>query len=339
MRRYKLLICSLFVLWLPAGAIQAGLAERKDAREFIQEMASKHGFEQKSLEKLFNRVELKESIIKAISRPAESKPWYQYREIFLTKKRIDGGVTFWAKNADALRRAEQEYGVPPQMIVAILGVETRYGEVKGRFRIIDALSTLAFDYPRRGEFFRKELEEFLLLCKEEGIDPLKLTGSYAGAMGKPQFMPSSFRAYAVDFDGDGKKDLWNNTTDAIGSVANYFKRHHWQPGDPVVSRVNLNDQAKGVVSDDLRPSTSVQELVKQGVAPEQELPSDSLATVFALELKNGSEYWLGLQNFYVITRYNRSALYAMAAYLLGEAIREQHLATLDKKASLSVNDI
>lgn len=209
--------------------------------EFIAEMTRDYGFAGEQLRDLFKQAERKQAILDAISRPAERvKPWKEYRPIFLTDSRIAQGVDFWRENEAALTRAETEYGVPAEIIVAIIGVETFYGRNTGSHRVIDALSTLGFDYPPRQPFFRQQLKEFLLLTREEQVDPLTLKGSYAGAMGLPQFMPSSFRAYAVDFDGDGRIDIWNNPTDAIGSAASYFKQHGWTAGGPVVARAKVS---------------------------------------------------------------------------------------------------
>ncbi|MDP3367053.1 MAG: lytic murein transglycosylase B, partial [Pseudomonas sp.] len=230
---------------------------------------------------------------------------------------------FWSKNQAALEKAEAEYGVPPQFIVAIIGVETFYGGNTGSWRVMDALSTLAFDYPPRAPFFRKELREFLLLTREEQVDPITLKGSYAGAMGLPQFMPSSFRAYAVDFDGDGHINIWSNPTDAIGSVASYFKRHGWQAGGQVASRV----EASGARVDEgltqgLDPVKSVAELRALGWNSQDKLAEDLPVTAFRLEGAQGDEYWFGLPNFYTITRYNRSVMYAMAVNQLAELLVE-----------------
>src|SRR5210317_1836162 len=212
----------------------------KNIQHFIKQMTKQHQFDHKELSSLLGSAKHHESIIEAISRPAESKPWYQYRPIFLTRDRLQGGLTFWKNNADSLSRAHLQYGVPEEIITAIIGVETRYGKHKGRFPVIDALSTLAFAYPPRSKFFTKELEHYLLMTREEKLDPLEQLGSYAGAMGMPQFISSSFRHYAVDFDGDGKRNLWTNTDDAIGSVANYFKKHHWKAGQPITSKVRIH---------------------------------------------------------------------------------------------------
>src|SRR5699024_4420708 len=240
--------------------------------------------------------------------------------------RIDRGLQFWQENQAALQRAEQTYGVPAEIIVAIIGVETIYGGNTGSYRVIDALSTLAFDYPPRAPFFRQQLKEYLLLTREEQVDPLSLKGSYAGAMGLPQFMPGSFRAYAVDFDGDGRIDIWQNPTDAIGSVANYFIEHGWQPGEQVAVRADVNDPelaAQGI-SAGLDPSSTVAELAKLGWMPRTALQPQRKVTAFRLDAEHGDEYWLGLANFHAITRYNRSVMYAMAVYELADLLSAAH---------------
>lgn len=299
--------------------------QRPEVQAFIDEMADKHGFDRNELGSIFEQVRMKQKIIDAITRPAESKPWYEYRPIFVTKARISEGVKFWNEHEADLKRAEEVYGVPPEIIVAILGVETRYGRHKGSWRVLDSLSTLAFAYPKRAKFFRSELEQYLLLAREESLDPLTIKGSYAGAMGKAQFISSSYRHYAVDFDGDGKRDLWNNTTDAIGSVANYFKRHKWQPGEPVGSYAMVgSNRIQRLLKAGIKPHTPVKEFRKQGVTALTPLPPEALAALIAFDKKTGRpDYWLGLNNFYTITRYNHSPLYAMAVYQLSQAISKE----------------
>lgn len=314
-----------FVGALQAGAVRAGdYAGSPQVDEFIAELTRDYGFASEQLVSLFQEAERKQSILDAISRPAERvKPWKEYRPIFITDARVARGVDFWRQHEAALARAEQEYGVPAQVIVAIIGVETFYGRNTGNYRVIDALSTLGFDYPPRAPFFRKELREFLLLAREEQVDPLSVTGSYAGAMGLPQFMPSSFRSFAVDFDHDGHIDIWKNPTDAIGSVASYFKRHGWAAGQPVVSRAELQGaQAQQGLSEGLDPQKSLGELRSLGWKTRDVLDDAMPVTAFRLEGAEGDEYWLGLPNFYVITRYNRSAMYAMAVYQLSDLLAQ-----------------
>jgi membrane-bound lytic murein transglycosylase B len=292
--------------------------------EFVAEMTRDYGFAGEQLIDWFAEVERKQAILDAISRPAEKvKQWKDYRPIFITDARINKGVEFWKQHEATLARAEAEYGVSAQVIVAIIGVETFYGGNTGSYRVMDALSTLAFDYPPRAPFFRKELREFLLLAREEQVDPLTLTGSYAGAMGLPQFMPSSFRAYAVDFDGDGHINIWNNPVDAIGSVASYFKRHGWQPGQPVASAAKVKgEQAEQGLTVGLDPVKNVGELRALGWSSAAVLSADLPVTAFRLEGADGAEYWMGLPNFFVITRYNRSVMYAMAVNQLAELLVE-----------------
>ena len=321
--------------WLASlfGALATGPGCAEDFQDnpktqaFIEEMQERHQFDRQELEALFAQAKKRDDILEAISRPAEkTKPWYEYRNIFLTPKRIDGGVSFWKENKDILDRAEQAYGVDAAIVVAIIGVETRYGANTGSYRVIDALSTLAFEYPPRSKFFRSELEQFLILAREEDVDVAKVKGSYAGAMGYGQFIPSSYRAYAVDFSEDGNRDLWGNLDDAIGSVANYFHRHGWKPGEPVASRVNSGSPAaSSQVSENIKPGKKTAgDFAKAGVTTDPLLPVDQAVALLEFEQRNGPEYWLTAKNFYVITRYNRSPLYAMAVYQLSKAIQDAY---------------
>lgn len=290
--------------------------------EFVREMTQDYGFASEQLIDLLAQAERKQVILDAISRPAERvKQWKEYRPIFITDSRVAQGVDFWRENEAALQRAETEFGVPAEVIVAIIGVETFYGRNTGNYRVIDALSTLGFDYPPRQPFFRQQLKEFLLLAREEQVDPLTLTGSYAGAMGLPQFMPSSFRAYAVDFDADGHIDIWKNPVDAIGSAANYFKQHGWVANEPVVARATVNgDRHAEGLTEGLEPVKNAAQLRELGWHTEATIPDDTAVTAFRLEGADGDEFWVGLPNFYVITRYNRSVMYAMAVNQLGEKL-------------------
>ena len=293
-----------------------------EVRAFIDEMVAKYDFNSMELANLFAQAKREDSILRAMSRPAEAKPWYQYRPIFLTDTRIQGGVEFWDHNAELLRHAQEVYGVPPEIVTAIIGVETRYGGNTGSYRVLDALTTLAFDYPKRAAFFRSELQHFLLLTREESIDPLSVKGSYAGAMGQGQFISSSYRRYAVDFDGDSTRNLWDSTADAIGSVANYFHVHGWRPGEPVAVPASVSgDKFRALLELDLKPTRSIRRLEGYGVQATQPVNEDQLASLIDLEQADGHEYWLGLENFYVITRYNHSPLYAMAVYQLSQEIK------------------
>lgn len=295
-----------------------------EALALIDEMVAEHAFDRQTLLQVFAEAQYKDSIIQLMNKPAEGKPWKEYRPIFVTTKRANGGKAFMASHRETLLRAEQQFGVPAEIIVAIIGVETRYGKQAGKTRVLDALSTLAFDYPRRSAFFRKELKAYLLLTRDEQMNPLSLKGSYAGAMGYGQFMPSSFLEYAIDFDGDGRKDIWHNPVDAIGSVANYFARHGWKNNEPVVSRARFTGNGNEVTwvkgRKNLKPDYPLSQLIALGLQPQADLNIDLLATAMRLAGAHGKEYWVGLHNFYVITRYNHSALYAMSVYQLSQKI-------------------
>jgi membrane-bound lytic murein transglycosylase B len=312
-------------LWSTLSCAADNYSAHPATIELVDELVAEQDFDREELLLVFAGAQRQESILKAIARPAEkSKPWYEYREIFLNDKRLEQGLEFYQEHRATLERAERETGVPAEVIVAIIGVETYYGRVAGSYRVIDALSTLAFDYPPRSKFFTSELKSYLVLTRAQGFDPLALKGSYAGAMGYGQFMPSSFLAYAVDFDGDEVADIWNNPVDAIGSVANYFKEHGWRKGETVVVAATV----EGEVPEDwfvhgrknLRPEHTVAEFAAVGVEATRELDPEALASAMKFELKNGYEYWLGLHNFYVITRYNHSAMYAMSVYELSRRV-------------------
>ena len=294
--------------------------DRPEVREFIDELATEHNIEAAEIERVLAQAEVQDSIIEAMQRPAErTKPWHEYRDIFLTEKRIDAGLAFWR---DTIERISAETGVPPEILLGIIGVESYYGRITGRYRVIDALATLTFEYPPRAKFFRRELAEFLVLAREEQVDPLTALGSYAGAMGSPQFIPTSYRAYAVDSNGDGRRDLWNSWEDVIGSVANYFVAHKWRPGEEVTSRATLPARFSGDVpaKNALKADASVAALSDDGVVFSTGLPGGASARLIAFEGAEGPEYWVGFHNFYVITRYNRSAMYAMAVWQLGSEI-------------------
>ncbi|MCG3169376.1 MAG: Membrane-bound lytic murein transglycosylase B [Pseudomonadales bacterium] len=315
----------LLLLVLVAGpVVAAGYGDHAAYPAFEARMVERHGFTAAELRGWLAAAERKDSILEAISRPAEKRlSWGEYRKVFITPARIDGGIAFWRANAADLERAAATFGVAPEVVVAIIGVETRYGGNMGSYRVIDALATLAFDYPPRGEFFAGELEQFLVMAREQGFDPLSLLGSYAGAMGMGQFIPSSFRAYAVDFDGDRRADIWNSRADAIGSVANYFSRHGWRHGEPVVVAARVTGRiANERMNPGLEPNVATSELATLGVtAADGALDGVERVLPLMLETEAGTEYWLGLHNFYVITRYNRSTLYAMAVHQLSQAIR------------------
>jgi len=318
------LLAALVALTASAGE---PASYRSGANRFTSDMARKHGLSHAEVATLLEQANYSQDVIDAMRRPYEAKPWYKYRPIFLTEKRIRGGVEFWRQNRELLERARSVYGVPPQIVTAIIGVETNYGGNLGKHRVIDALSTLGFSYPKRAAFFRKELEQFLLLARDESVDALAVTGSYAGAVGMPQFIPSSYRAYAVDFDRDGRRDLWTSGADAIGSVGSYFQRHGWKRGEPVALEARVPARLpKGVPvagKKPQRPGTSWSRLQSAGVTASERLSPSTRVTLVRLDAP-GPEYWLGLENFFVITRYNHSNLYAMAVYQLSREIQSAH---------------
>jgi len=301
-------------------------AQRADVKEFIDEMVEEHGFDRDYLENKFSSAKRLDNVLESIAKPAEKElTWGQYRPIFVTNKRSDKGKEFIREHRETLDRAEREFGVPAEIIAAIIGVETYYGRLTGKYTVFDSLTTLGFDYPPRSAFFKSELKHFLLLSKEENISIDEMTGSYAGAMGMPQFIPSSYRRYAVDFDGDGKRDLWHSVPDVIGSVANYFSEHGWQKGESVTHPVTVENTSILNEVNALKPYVTVRQLKQQNVTlnskSEQQPKDEQLATLLTFEGKNGDEHWIGLKNFYVITRYNHSELYAMAVFQLSEKLK------------------
>ena len=315
------LAIALLLVAASTTATAADITQRKDVQQFIDKMVNEHGFDRAQVQADLRQVRIQPKIIAAMNRPAEGMPWYRYRKIFDKPRRINDGVAFWSKYQNALSRAEREFGVDPAVITAIIGVETLYGTNKGSWRVIDALATLGFDYPRRAKFFSKELEEFLILTAEERVDPLSLKGSYAGAMGWGQFMPSSYRHYAVDFDGDGRRDLISNPVDAIGSVANYLKQHGWLHRTEITLPVKVKGKPKGLPDGNDKPTVRVSELPGLGITLSQSVAGDPVTNFIQLETAKGRHgYWVGFKNFYVITRYNRSQLYSMAVYDLSRAI-------------------
>ena len=318
----RMLIIPVLALLL-APAAQA-YRDSEALRQFIAEAAAEGPFSAAELEAIFAGAEYQQSVIDAISRPAERVlEWREYQDIFLTPTRIRDGVSFWQAHRQTLERAEATYGVPTHVVVAILGVETLYGTRMGRYRVLDSLATLAFDYPPRSAFFRGELKHFLALAHEEGLAPATLLGSYAGAMGYGQFISSSYRHFAVDFDDDGKRDIWLNAEDAIGSVANYLGEHGWQRGEPITARVEVPPALQAQIGkSEVKPERALREWLAQGFVPARPLDEKLPAQPFLLNGKEGPEYWLSLANFYAITRYNHSEMYAMAVYQLGTAIEQ-----------------
>lgn len=320
----------------PAKPAATGYAQREDVRAFAAEVASESGLSRRDLEKWFAAARFQPKIVAAMDRPLLEPPkWYQYAPPFLSADRIDGGLRYWRDNADALDRAQTQYGVPPEIVVAIIGVETHYGRNIGGYRVIDALSTLAFDYPRRATFFRGELKEYLLLARDQGFSPLVPKGSFAGAMGVPQFMPGSYRRFAVDFDGDGHADLWHSNADVIGSIANYLVRHDWQRGQPVLLPAVVAPESRDTALRRLDGGISERRALAawqaDGVAPREtpaEFAPDPVGLLLLEENGDGGEnavsLWVACPNFYVITRYNKSRLYAAAVVALAERLRAAH---------------
>ena len=317
-------VAALALALAPVGA-KADYAAVPAVQEYIAELHAEHGFDIAWLADVFAGAQRSDDVIARMSRPAErALKWHEYRRIFMTAKRIDGGVDFWRKHQAAMGAARAEFGVAEEIVAAVIGVETLYGKVLGSHRVLDSLTTLAFDYPRRATFFKGQLTEFLLLVREEDADPFAFKGSYAGAMGYGQFIPSSYRAFAVDFDDDGQRDIWRNETDAIGSVANYFAAHDWRGTGPVALPVEVADgDLRAAANAGLDLNLAVGDLRAQGVAGLDALDDAERAALFRMETEHGEEFWLGLHDFYVITRYNRSAMYALAVLQLSQAIRQR----------------
>ena len=317
-----------FLLEPQHNVMQMGgdFANNPNAQQFIDKMVNKHGFDRQQLQEILSQAKRLDSVLRLMDNQAPTtsvKPpsgpngaWLRYRKKFITPDNVQNGVVFWNQYEDALNRAWQVYGVPPEIIVGIIGVETRWGRVMGKTRILDALATLSFNYPRRAEYFSGELETFLLMARDEQDDPLNLKGSFAGAMGYGQFMPSSYKQYAVDFSGDGHINLWD-PVDAIGCVANYFKAHGWVKGDQVA--VMANGQAPGLPNG-FKTRYSISQLAAAGLTPQQPLGNHQQASLLRLDVGTGYQYWYGLPNFYTITRYNHSTHYAMAVWQLGQAV-------------------
>ena len=316
---------SLLIMMILLGCAAGPASARRlpvDIEAFIHAMVHKHGFRRQDLRRIFQDVQPKPRVLEVIKAPATAKPWHEFRSLIVTRERIDRGVKFWGIHEKVLERASADYGIPEEIIVATIGIESLYGHHIGGFRVIDALTTLAFQYPPRADFFRDELEELMLLTRETGLDALRIRGSYAGAIGIPQFMPSSYRKYAKDFDGDGKSDLVNSVPDAVASIANYYRSFGWRAGEPVAVRAEADAAgAKVANNNDIKPRITVADLQQKGMNPLTPIAETLLAAPFAVEAKNSKEYWLGLNNFYVITRYNRSINYALAVHELAKEMR------------------
>jgi len=307
------------------GASAAPAALNPEIESFIEQLVADHQFDRRELRRWFKQVRVQSGVLRAMSRPATARPWHEYRASQLTEARIRGGLEYWQRHADTLARASIEYGVPEEIIVATIGLETFYGRNTGGNNVFDALVTLAFAYPPRAELFRSELEQFLLLTRELRLDPLRFKGSYAGALGVPQFLPSSYRRYAVDFDNNGRRDLWEHS-DAIGSIANYYKSYGWQAGEPVIVAIEeqaetAGDEFRLLLERGLKPHTTVAAVKRGGVTPAGPVAEEALVGVFGAESESGMRYWMGFNNFYVITRYNRSVNYALSVHELAQELR------------------
>jgi membrane-bound lytic murein transglycosylase B len=327
--RFKALLLAAAILAASTNPAAALDTRRPDVKEFIDQIADQYSFKKRALRKLLAAAQYQPAILEAMDRPAEkAKVWYEYRPIFVSDKRIREGAEFWLAHRQDLDRASISSGVAPEYLAAILGVETYYGRQTGNYRVLDALATLAFDYPPRAKFFRDELEQFILLTRDLKLDPLAVKGSYAGAMGAPQFMPSNYRRYAVDATADGRIDLWNNWPDVCASIGNYLKDHGWNPGEPVLSEANVEpDKAADLDGRKLILAETVESLREKGVSFDSSLPPDAPALLIAVDEADGVHWRVGYNNFYVITRYNHSPLYAMAVYELAAAIKQRILMT------------
>lgn len=327
---FATLIFALFSFSLYADT---AFTKRGDVQLFIQEMVKKYHFNAKQLTATMNQVTLQPQIIASMEKPYEKKNWDIYRDLFLTPVRLKKGLDFWAANRKTLTKAQQKYGVPAEIIVAILGVETLYGERQGENKVLDALATLAFEYPKRSRYFKHELKEYLLLCREHGVPATQFKGSYAGAIGQPQFMPSSYRNFAVDFGNKGKRDLVNNNDDSIASIANYFKAHGWQPNAGVAQHAKLIGKRYQHIQ--MNPRTAnyqYTQLTANGIKPVTAAHNHpSRAALMELTTAKGNEYWIAYPNFFVITRYNSSPQYALVVYLLSQQLKQQWVALNAKK--------
>ena len=333
---FRVTLIALLTFCLPflcAAKAKSAIIDKPEVKAFIQHMVDKHDFNKNDLTKWFKQATVQTKVLDKIAHPYEALPWHRYQPIFMSKERIQEGALFWKNHEKALARAKKEYGIPPEIIVAIIGVETFYGKKTGDFPVLDSLITLGFYYPPRSKFFISELEHFLLLTREEGWDPRTIKGSYAGAMGYPQFISSSYRKFATDFDDNKSRDLHNSSHDSIGSVANYFKSHGWKPGELVAFPVHASAkqfEKLAAPKQSPKPSHTLSQWSKMGIEipgdakiNEKNLQKDSFALI-SLKGIDANEYWLGSQNFYVITRYNHSDHYAMAVYTLSEKIKKAH---------------
>ncbi len=316
--------CAVFLLAC-ASVSASPFQNNPEVDTFVERLVASHEFDRSELQRLFRQAKIQTGVLRAMARPTTARPWHEYRLSQLTEARIRGGVDYWHSHADTLARVSKEYGVPAEIIVATIGIETFYGRNTGTSQVFDALATLAFAYPPRADLFRSELEQFLLLARELSFDPVRSKGSYAGALGIAQFLPSSYRRYAIDFDGDGKRDLWRHG-DAIGSIANYYRSFGWQKDQPVLMAIERNSDVPGdafgqLLERGLLPHVTVGAVKKSGVTPAQPIADDALVSVFGAQSEAGTRYWIGFNNFYVITRYNRSVNYALSVHELAQELR------------------
>ena len=324
--RVAVMSAALLFCGSSAAAGSPTLDPEAEIEPFVARMEANHDVPAPRTRALLTEARVLDSVLEAIQRPAERKPWHEYRKIFITEKRIARGAAFWHEHAQALTRAAEQFGVPPEIIVAIIGVESFYGIHRGRIRVLDALATLGFRYPRRSKFFLSELEAFVLLSSEERLDPQRVKGSYAGAMGIAQFISSSYRRYSVDFDADGTRDLMDSPDDAIGSIANYLSEHGWRPGAAIAVRAEVDGDAfRAVVEQGMKPHASLASIRAKGVSFATYAADEEQGALLEFETMSGHEYWVGLTNFYAITRYNHSRLYALAVLQLAQRIREQYV--------------
>jgi membrane-bound lytic murein transglycosylase B len=320
---------TLFVLLMSSRAVAAQTLPAQpqeltpQVRKFIGHMVRAHGFDQQDLRSLFEQAHRNEEVVRAISMPATSRPWYKFKPLVVDAAQVADGLRFWNENADVLERAQRDFGVPESVIVALIGIESRYGTHTGGFGVVDSLYTLGFDSHKRTDYFRSELEQFLVLARDQGWDPGQIHSSFAGALGWPQFMPSSYRRFAIDYSNDGKIDLWTDASDIVGSVANYLHEFGWKEGQPIATpaRIEISDR-KRVLELGFRPQLSLSQWRKRGVQSPPGTVQTLPASLLALELPDGLEYWFGFHNFYVLLRYNYSRNYAMAVYQLAEEIRQ-----------------
>lgn len=330
LRPHAFILLTFLLMTISCAYADTTFTNQPKVQKFIHEMVKKHHFNKNQLITLFNKVKVHPIVIQHVKKPLEKKPWYTYQLLFVNEWRIEHGVKFWNKYEQVLREAEKKYKVPASIIVATIGIESQYGTKTGEHRVIDALTNIGFSDSERAPYFRYELEQFLLLTREKKLDPLKVTGSYAGAIGQPQFMPSSYRRYAIDFSKKGKVDLTHDTVDVIGSIANYYAKQGWNHEEPVVQETQIISSRFDYLlkKNKIKPPFTIHQLVKNGVLPKGNIPRNKAITgktkvkMIELENRHGKEYWLAFHNFNVIKRYNASDTYAMAVYQLSHYIKE-----------------